>query len=105
MRSRLVAVFFFVWRGGEVAEKRQLLATNYPSLNLSLRNVDVFRAVLSSALHTSKSLSRRVSRGPQVNSDEELVCYNGNTRTKFGNINSRYPIQYIYLNLDKHLIR
>ena len=94
MRSRLVAVFFFsVWRGGGGGvQKRQLLATNYPSLNLSLRNVDVFRAVLSSALHTSKSLSRRVSRGPEVNSDEELVCYNGNTKTKLGNINSRYPI-------------
>lgn len=92
MRSRLVAVFFFFLFGGGGVQKRQLLATNYLSLNLSLRNVDVFRAVLSSALHTSKSLSRRVSRGPEVNSDEELVCYNGNTKTKLGNINSRYPI-------------
>lgn len=92
MRSRLVAVFFFFLFGGGGVQKRQLLATNYLSLNLSLRNVDVFRAVLSSALHTSKSLSRRVSRRPEANSDEELVCYNGSTKTKLGNINSRYPI-------------
>ena len=69
-----------------VVQKGQLLATNYPFLVLPLRNV------LSLALHTSKPLSRRVSLGPELNRDEGLVCYNGNTRTQLDNIHSSYPV-------------